>query len=199
MPPKKDKTLRARPILGRIAPDEFVGRRDALAEVLRLASPDAGERGLLLLAAPSVGVSELLRQAYDKLFRENSDAIPIYFALTLSDRTAQATADHFLRTFLQQFVAFRRQDAKLSLASLSIPDLIELIPPGDYEWAERLVEMAERSRGEDDPRAFIRLCLSAPQRAASSGAKTIVLLDGLQIAERLNAASLSLGTEFAQA
>src|SRR5436305_1735084 len=200
MPPKKhNNNGHGRPILGRIAPDEFVGRFDALAQVVRLASPDAGERGLLLLAAPSVGVSELLRQAYDKLFQENSDAIPIYFALTLSDRTAQATADHFLRTFLRQFVAFRRQDAKLSLASLSIPDLIELIPPGDYEWAERLVEMAERSRNEDDPRAFIRLCLSAPQRAASSGAKPFVLLDGLQLAEQLNGASLSLGAEFAQA
>jgi serine/threonine-protein kinase RsbW len=200
MPPKKQNNNgHGRPILGRIAPDEFVGRFDALAQVVRLAAPDADERGLLLLAAPSVGVSELLRQAYDELFRENKDAIPIYFALNLNDGTDVATADHFLRTFLQQFVAFRRQDAKLSLASLSIPDLIELIPPGDYEWAERLVEMAERSRGEDDPRAFIRLCLSAPQRAASSGAKTIVLLDGLQLAEQLNGASLSLGAEFAKA
>jgi serine/threonine-protein kinase RsbW len=200
MPPKKQNNNgHEQPILGRIAPEEFVGRFDALAQIMRLASPDAHERGLLLLAAPSVGVSEFLRQAYDKLFRENSEAIPIYFALNLNDRTAQATADHFLQTFLQQFVAFRRQDANLSRASLSAADLIELVPPGDFEWVERLVEASERLRTEDDPRAFIRLCLSAPQRAAASGVKPFVLLDGLQLADQLNGASLSLGTEFAQA
>src|SRR5437764_1292964 len=199
MPPKKDKNAGARPILGRIAPDEFVGRRDALAEVVRLASPDAHERGLLLLAAPSVGVSELLRQAYDELFRERTDAIPIYFALTPNDKTAVVTADHFLQSFLQQLVAFRRQDETLSNASLSTADLMELVPPSDYEWVERLIEVAEQTRAEDDPRAFIRLCLSAPQRAASSGAKPFVLLDGLQLAEQLNGASLSLGAEFAKA
>src|SRR5947209_1959536 len=199
MPPKKDKNLRARPIMGRITPDEFVGRRDALAEVVRLAAPDAHERGLLLLAAPSVGVSELLRQAYDELFRERGLLIPIYFALTPNDRTAIVTADHFLQTFLQQLVSFRRQDETLSNASLSTADLMELVPPSDYEWVERLIEVAEQTRGEDDPRAFIRLCLSAPQRAASSGAKPFVLIDGIQFAEQLNGVSLSLGAEFAQA
>ncbi|MDQ3818813.1 MAG: hypothetical protein M3362_14210, partial [Acidobacteriota bacterium] len=199
MPPKKDKNGRARPILGRVAPDEFVGRRDALAEVMRLASPDARERGLLLLAAPSVGVSELLRQAYDELFCERADAVPIYFALTPSDRTGVVTADHFLQTFLQQFVAFRRQDEALSSASLSTADLMELVPPADYEWVERLIEVADRTRVGDDPRAFIRLCLSAPQRAASAGARPFVLVDGIQFAEQLNGVSLSLGAEFARA
>lgn len=196
---KQNNNEQGRPILGRVAPEEFVGRYDALAQVLRLASPEARERGLLLLAAPSVGVSEFLRQAYDELFRENSEAIPVYFALTLNDRTARASADHFLQTFLQQFVAFRRRDAKLSLASLSTSDLLELIPPGDYEWVERLVEAAERARSDNDPRGFIRLCLSAPQRATASGAKPFVLLDGMQLAEQLNGTSLSLGAEFAQA
>ena len=200
MPPKKqNKNGRERPILGRIAPGEFVGRSDALEEVVRLAAPGAQERGLLLLAAPSVGASELLRQAYDELFRERSEAIPIYFALTRNDKTATGTAQHFLQTFLQQLVAFRRHDASLSLAALSIPDVMELVPPGDYEWVERLVGMSERAREEGDLRGFIRLCLSAPQRASASGSRPFVLMDGLELAEQLNGVDIPLGTEITQA
>ncbi|HEX8845542.1 MAG TPA: ATP-binding protein [Pyrinomonadaceae bacterium] len=200
MPPKKqNKSAAERPILGRIAPEEFVGRNDALNEVVRLAAPGARERGLLLLAAPSVGVSELLRQAYDELFNENADAIPIYFALTPSDKTAAGTAHHFLRTFLQQLIAFRRRDPDLNKSSLSVQDLMQLVSPADYEWVERLVEMSERAREEDDAKSFIRLCLSAPQRAVQSGARPYVLLDGLQIAEQLNGADVPLGPELAQA
>lgn len=198
MPPKRPHK-NGRPILGRIAPDEFVGRRDALARVLSLASPAARERGLLLLGAPSVGVSELLRQAYDELFREQTDAIPIYFALTRNDQTAVNTARHFLHTFLLQLTAFRRQDAALTEATLSIPALLELVAPNDYEWVERLVEMTERARADEDARALIRLCLSAPQRAAANGARPIVLLDGLELAEQLNGVDVPLATEFAQA
>jgi serine/threonine-protein kinase RsbW len=200
MPPKKHySNVQGRPILGRIAPDEFVGRRDALDQVVRLATPGANERGLLLLGAPTVGVSELLRQAYDALFRERTDAIPIYFALTRNDKTAVGTARHFLQTFLLQLVAFRRHDASLTNAALSIPDLLELAAPGDYEWVERLVEMTERARADEDARSFIRLCLSAPQRAATTGARPFILLDGLQLAEQLNGVDVPLGAEMAQA
>lgn len=200
MPPSKQKKNgQERPILGRIAPEEFVGRRDALEQVVRLAASGTHERGLLLLGAPSVGVSELLRQAYDELFRERGDAIPIYFALTRNDRTAVGTARHFLQTFLLQLAAFRRHDASLTGASLSLPDLLELAAPGDYEWVERLIEMTERARADEDARSFIRLCLSAPQRAATSGARPFILMDGLQLAEKLNGVDVPLGTEITQA
>lgn len=196
--PTKKPSKNGGPILGRIAPDEFVGRREALARVVGLASHGT-ERGLLLLGAPSVGVSELLRQAYDKLFREQGEAIPIYFALTRNDQTAVNTARHFLQTFLLQLVAFRRQDALLTDASLSIPDLLELAAPVDYEWIEHLVEMTERARADEDARSFIRLCLSVPQRATASGARPFILLDGLELAEQLNGVDVPLGTEIAQA
>ncbi|MDT4955782.1 MAG: serine/threonine-protein kinase RsbW [Acidobacteriota bacterium] len=200
MPPKKqNKNGQGKPILGRIAPDEFVGRGDALDQVVRHASTGAHERGLLLLGAPSTGISELLRQAYDELFREGGVAIPIYFALTRNDKTAVGTAKHFLQTFLLQLIAFRRQDATLASSSLSLRDLLELAAPGDYEWIERLVEMTERARMDEDARSYIRLCLSAPQRAATGGARPFILLDGLELAERLNGVEVPLGTEIAQA
>jgi serine/threonine-protein kinase RsbW len=200
MPPRKpDKNGQERPILGRIRPDEFVGRERALEQVLRLSSRGAEARGLLLLAAPSIGVSEFLRQAYDELFRQHSETIPIYFALTRNDKSAVGAARHFLQTFLQHLVAYRRRDSSLSTAALSVRDLLEMTPPGDYEWVERLVEATERVREGDDAQALVRLCLSAPQRAASSGTRTFVLLDGLEAAGQLNGVEVPLETEIARA
>jgi serine/threonine-protein kinase RsbW len=200
MPPKKpDNSGQARPILGRVAPDEFVGRADALEQVLRLSSRATQERGLLLLAAPSIGVSEFLRQAYDELFRQHGEAIPVYFALTRNDKTAVGAARHFLRTFLQHTIAYRRRDSSLSNAELSLSDLMEMALPGDYEWVERLVEATARVHSGGDAQALVRLCLSAPQRASQSGARTLVLLDGLEQAGHLNGVEVPLETEIARA
>jgi serine/threonine-protein kinase RsbW len=201
MPPKKpDKNGQGRPILGRIRRDEFVGRSLALEQVLRLSSAGTKERGLLLLAAPSIGVSEFLRQAYDELFHRQGESIPIYFALTRNDKSAVGAARHFLHTFLLQWVAYRRRDPSLSTAALSLGDLVEMVAPGDYEWVERLVSSTERMRATEDAQALVRLCLSAPQRAAvASGTRPFVLLDGLELAGQLNGVEVPLETEIARA
>ncbi|HYG81799.1 MAG TPA: ATP-binding protein [Pyrinomonadaceae bacterium] len=196
---KPNKGERGRPILGRVAPEEFVGRERALEQVLRLSQAATSERGLLLLAAPSSGASELLRQAYDELFRRQGDTVPIYFALTRADKTATAAARHFLHTFLLQLAAYRRRDPSLAEAAASLNDLMELVAPGDYEWAERLVAAMERVRATEDAQALVRLCLSAPQRAASHGTRPLVLLDGLETAAQLNGVEVPLGTEIARA
>jgi serine/threonine-protein kinase RsbW len=201
MPPKKPEINgHGRPILGRIEPEEFVGRSNALEQVFRLSSAAAsGERGLLLLAAPSVGVTEFLRQAYDELFRRQTDAVPIYFALSRRDQSAVGASRRFLQTFLQQLIAYRRREPSLSHAALSLGDLMEMVAPGDYEWVERLVSAVERVREGNDAQALVRLCLSAPQRAAQSGARSFVLLDGLEEAGHLNGVEVPLETEIARA
>lgn len=184
-------------ILARVATDEFVGRAEAMDQVLRLASRDTQSRGLLILAAPAVGVSELLRQAYDKLFGKHQETIPIYFALARNDKTAVGAARHFLYTFLLQVTAFRRREPSLSGAQLTKSDLLELAAPADYEWMERLIEAVKREHEGGDERSLIRLCLSAPQRAAQHGAHTFVMLDGLHVARHLKG-EVALDTEFAQ-
>ncbi|MCA1815632.1 MAG: hypothetical protein LC746_04365, partial [Acidobacteria bacterium] len=70
--PAPNPTLRR--VLGRVAPDLYVGRDDALAEVVSLAPHAAASRGLLVLAAPASGASELLRQSYDRLFDQRGAA-----------------------------------------------------------------------------------------------------------------------------
>ncbi|HYO99807.1 MAG TPA: hypothetical protein VER76_06430, partial [Pyrinomonadaceae bacterium] len=88
----------ARRILGRVAPENFIGRSEHLRQITSLAPSASPLRGLLVHAAPAAGASELLRQAYDKLFQQHGAASPIYFAFTRQEQTVAAAARRFLHT-----------------------------------------------------------------------------------------------------
>ncbi|HET6891481.1 MAG TPA: hypothetical protein VFH31_10295, partial [Pyrinomonadaceae bacterium] len=157
-----------------------------LQRVLSHPYSSAEARGLLLLLAPSAGVSELLRQAYDQLFHRRNDVIPVYFALTRGETTAVSAAIEFLNAFVRQYVAYRRNEPLLADASLTLNDLVQLALPADLEWIERLVDAYNRERFSNDDRAFVRFCLSAPQRAPLRNGRPFVMLDGAQMAESLD-------------
>ncbi|HVF49325.1 MAG TPA: ATP-binding protein [Pyrinomonadaceae bacterium] len=196
-----NKRGRARRILGRIAPEDFVGRDGALQRITNLAPHGGRGRGMLLLSAPRAGASELLRQAYDRIFQQLADAAPIYFALSRHDRTPVEAARRFLHTFLLQFIAQRRQDPALIDAPPTVQELLELVAPSDYEWVERLSQAYKGARGGDsggDERAFVRLCLSAPQQAAARGARSVVMFDDLHLAEQLQG-TVNFGAEIMRA
>jgi serine/threonine-protein kinase RsbW len=186
-----------RRILGRVAPDLFLGRGAALEEILRLTPHVAGPRGLLVQAAPAAGASELLRQAYDRMFAQRGAASPVYFQWSRHDRTATLAARRFLHTFLSQLVAHRRSDPSYVNAPPPLRDLIDLADPSDYEWIERLVEAFERARDRADERALVHLCLSAPQLASARGARSVVMFDDVHAAEGLKG-EINLGMEIAQ-
>jgi serine/threonine-protein kinase RsbW len=171
-----------RRILGRVEQDEFVGRA---AELCRVTSHPGGRvaRGLLLLLAPSAGVSELLRQAYDELFHQRARTIPIYFALPGEETTSVSTAIEFLNVFLTQYLAFRRNDYSLCDASLTLNDLLELAPTTDYGWLAQLIEGYNRERFGNDDRALIRFCLAAPQKVPVANGRVFLMLDAVPLPE----------------
>lgn len=196
MPPKTQNRERGeRRILGRVEPDDFIGRASELERIVALASARAKARGLLVLAAPSTGLSELLRQSYDEIFRQHDQIIPVYFAFSADDKTNAGAARRFFQTFIQQLVAWRRKDPLQASILQPLAELIDALPPGDEEWIGQLIEAVERAR--DDERALIRLCLSAPQKAQARGVRTLVMLDGLHLTERLKGET-PLGPEAAQ-
>jgi len=173
-------------ILGRVAHGDFVGRSVELFEITSLALRPT-RRGLIVLAEPASGVTELLRQAYDKLFAERErEVAPIYFAWSQCKPTVAGAARQFLQTFLTQFIAYRRQEPALVNTPLTLNVLAGLSLPADSEWIARLVENYERARASgDDEGALVRLCLSAPQTAAAHGTRTIVLFDDMHAIENL--------------
>ena len=183
-----------RRILGRVTQYDFVGRSEELNRIVAHAGPANEGRGLLLLMEPSAGVSELLRQAYDQLFNQRSAVIPIYFAFTRHESTAVSAAIEFLNTFLQQYIAYRRDEPVVSHSTLTLQDLVELAPPADLEWIEQLVDAYTRLRFSNDDKALVRFCLGAPQRIPPGRGHPLIMLDGAQLAEYLNGVVV-LGTE----
>ncbi|PYS68826.1 MAG: hypothetical protein DMF69_18900 [Acidobacteria bacterium] len=181
-------------VLGRVSRQDFVGRAEELDRVVVQANRSNQGRGLLLLMAPAAGVSELLRQAYDQIFNERSDVIPIYFAFTRNETTAVSTAIEFLTSFLQQYIAFRRNEPALAEASLTLQDLVELAPSSDLEWIEQLARLYDRIRFSNDSKELVRFCFGAPQRVPLRAGRPFVMLDGSQLAEYLDG-GVVLGTE----
>jgi len=183
-----------RRVLGRVTREDFVGRVAELDRVVDQASADKRGRGLLLLMEPSAGVSELLRQAYDQLFNRRNEAIPIYFAFTRHETTAVSAAIEFLNSFLQQYVAYRRNEPALCHSALTLQELVELAPSSDLQWIEQVVQLYARVRFSNDTRELVRFCLSIPQRVPQGAGRPFVILDGAQLAEDLNG-DLVLGPE----
>ena len=171
-------------ILAGIGVDDFVGRSAETDALWRHATGETGARGLLLLSAPLLGASEILRQTYDRLFTEQSATIPVYFALRRSDRTARSAATRFVRTFLRQAIAFRRRDAKIIHAAPELRELAELALPQDAHWVDRLIVGSQTaSEAADETGVFTRNCLSAPLRARTEGASVCVMIDNLHESE----------------
>lgn len=173
-------------ILGRVAADEFVGRAAELQQLVSHPRNSGEGRGLLLLMAPAAGVSELLRQSYDQLFNRRENIVPLYFALTRGDSTAVSAAIEFLNTFVLQYVAFRRNEPSLCEASMTLNDIVQLAAPADLEWIERLVEAYHRERFGNDDRAFVRFCLSAPQRVPARNGRPFLMVDAVQLADSVD-------------
>ena len=177
-----------RQILGRVKRDEFIGRT---AEVERLVAHATGSnrrtslgdaQGLLILLAPLAGVSELLRQTFDSLFNRRGGVVPIYFARPETEATAVSAAIEFLKTFLLQYIAYRRDEPSLCHASLTLNDLVKLAPAADLDWLQELVEAYNQQRFAEDDREFVRFCLTAPYRVLPRDGRPFVMFDATQLA-----------------
>lgn len=182
-------------ILANVNRDEFVGRDAELRQLVDHSSGAGDAGGLLVLGAPNVGASELLRQAYDELFSRRGEAIPIYFAFGKNSLDA---ARGFFQSFIQQYIAYRRVDPSLCEASLTFHDLVELALPTDYELISELIESFERERAGMDANALISFCLSAPQRVAAAAKRRVFpLIDCVRLAGT-DPDQVSLGREIAR-
>ena len=163
--------------------ENFVGRTRELDYLLRHAKGQSRSEGLLLLSAPQLGASELLKQTYDQLFFEQGEMIPFYFAPKKSDKTAAQCAVRFLQEFIKQTVAFRRQNTNILNFGGDVYELAQLAIPRDVYWIDRLLETCRIENRLNDFNAAARTALSAPLRAFASNAKVFVMLGDLHETE----------------
>ena len=175
--------LNRKRILSAVSAENFIGKTSELDILLAQAKGESKTKALVLLSAPALGASELLRQTFDQIFYEAGEIIPFYFALKKSDKTAKQCAIRFLQTFISQTVAFRRQDTKILDAAPDVCELAQISLPSDGVWIDRLIENCRNDSNLNDECAFVRNCLSAPLRAAAHNAKVFVIVDDLHEAE----------------
>jgi serine/threonine-protein kinase RsbW len=183
-----------RRVLAQVDPSEFIGRAAQLERIVAHAATESARRGMLGLMEPAAGVSELLRQAYDRIFNQQTDVIPIYFEFTRNDTTAVSAAIEFLNTFLQQYVAFREDDPAVLHSTLTLRDIVARADTRDQPWIDALVQRYNELRFGKDDRELVRFCLGAPQRIPKDRGRPFIMLDGAQLAQYLNGA-VPLGTE----
>src|SRR5215213_5914047 len=158
---------------GRPAAD-FVGRDNEIERLVAHASSGGATDGILVLAPPGSGASELLRQTYDRLFHQQRHIIPFYFPIRRDLTGSREMAEDFLLEFIRQLVAFRRHDCAIVRSAVGLDELAELSLSVSGIWIDRLITAA---RSTADGRAFLRTCLSAPLRAAANGDLTLVMID----------------------
>lgn len=165
----------ARILAGRSAAD-FIGREEPAERLF--AHARSSDQGLLLLAAPGAGASELLKQTYDRLFREQQQIVPFYFSIRRSLQNGRDVAAAFLDEFIRQFIAFRRQEPAVFKSPGGIDELAELSLSIGGFWIDRLLDTARNAwSAQDGGRSFVRNCLAAPLRAAMHDARPFVMVD----------------------
>ena len=182
-------TQKVKRLLSALPAGEFFGRRREFDELMLHAW---SREGLRVLSPPWGGASELLKQVADTLFFDLSEIIPFYFAFKASDETARNAATRFLQEFLVQMIAYRRRDPSVYVSSPEVCELADLTAGSDTEWFEKLVAKCEADSPAKDERSFIRNCLSAPFRVASTGSRVFVMLDDVHETASLDGKTMLL-------
>jgi serine/threonine-protein kinase RsbW len=193
-------------ILSRLTDTEFFDREAELAQLLSLATygqirpiqPNLFRNALgktlptqpahtpaiiLLLGAPRIGKSEILRKAFDRLFAEAGKAFPVYFAFRPHHTTVEQFAKEYLARTLAAYIAFRAQNVKLlSLTTEPLAAIAERALPDDRLWLKGLTDGFSEAKADQDCLAMLRCALSAPALiAAKSGLAPFIMFDNFQV------------------
>lgn len=187
-------------ILSRLSDVEFVDREVEVAKVCATGQTGAdgygrasGGKNKLLLGAPRVGKSEIMRKSFDRLFNLGGEVIPIFYLLRRSCLEPELFAKDYFAQFLAQFVAFKRNDPRLiSLADEPLAVLARQAPPEDYPWVRAMVDSFTAASRSEDRSRLVRFALSGPAAACEqAGLTPLLLIDNWHII-----AGSDLHTEF---
>jgi serine/threonine-protein kinase RsbW len=170
-------------ILSRLRDEEFIDRDVEVSAVCTLAR--TGSKGLtlgfareaLLLGAPRVGKTEILRKSFDRLFSEGGEVIPIYYSLSRSCLDPARFASDYLSQFLIQFAAFRRNEPGLiALAGEPSSVIVREVPREDFPWASAIVDSFDGASQAGDAARLLRIALTAPVAAGAHASLSPLLM-----------------------
>lgn len=178
--------IRDKKILAEHSSEGLEGLSETAENLYLAALAGGGGSHIRVKGTPGAGVSELLRQTYDRLFAEQRFVVPVYFALRSEDRNAQIAASRFVYEFLVQAIAFRRNDPQLVGTSPDLRELQNLAPLSDTDWVKAVCDTIDSEGSHTDPITLIRAAISAPVRAAAeAGFRVCVIADDLHNASMI--------------
>ncbi|MBI5739529.1 MAG: hypothetical protein HZA16_02310 [Nitrospirae bacterium] len=158
--------------------NNFIGR-DRELEVLGNIYSEAGTAGIFLSGRNGIGKTELLRQAFHRLFNHQNAAVPFFYTV----KTALASIEYFSRdylcSFIVQSIAFEKKNISMTDACVySLEDAIRLAGDSGIKWIAGVVDNYEQAKKAGDPLNLFLFAVSAPyQSYLITGVPVIVLLD----------------------
>jgi anti-sigma regulatory factor (Ser/Thr protein kinase)/DNA polymerase III delta prime subunit len=170
-----------------IAARSFVNRERELAYLKRLTDPQGRGPGrhVLLAGSRGTGKTEILRQLYRALFREEKNVVPFYYGFQRAALRASHFARDYFNRFARQFLAFLDQDPSL-VENLGVPSS-RLVPKASalgLDWLVDLMEDFQDHSRTATAHESILAAVTAPVAAAnSSGLSIIVMLDDFHLAD----------------
>ena len=172
------------PVLSRLSGDELVSRDSEVSRVCSQGGLDP-PRIVLLLGPPRTGKTEILRQSFDRLFHNNGQVFPVYYALRRSHLEFESFSRDFLSQVLAQFIAFRKNSpALIDLADEPPEALARLASPEDSSSVKAAVDSVMRRINSGDLDFASRRALSVPATlAARASLKSLVMIDRADLLE----------------
>jgi len=159
----------------------FIGRDNEVNAVVAAATAalhdDAGS--LYLAGGKGVGKTEILRNAYGRLFDDQNDVIPFFYTVKTAFSSIDNFSIDFFSSFIVQTLAFMRRDVSLSTASIyTMDDLREMSERSNLDWCVELIERFSRINDGRDMMKIFSFAVSAPVRCReSAGLPVTVIID----------------------
>ena len=106
-------------------PQLFCGRKKELEYFLNWASeiPDKKSKSCALVATKKMGKTAILDRLYNLLFLQQGSVIPFFFSIRERAIWLKDFADHFYRSFLTQYLAFKLNQMEWISAAFSLPKI----------------------------------------------------------------------------
>jgi serine/threonine-protein kinase RsbW len=200
----------SRQVLGRLGEGEFFDRELALGQLRAIATsgkrPQPGSiqprprraPNALVVGAPRVGKTAVLRECFDQLFNLREDVAPFYYALKPYCLEVDGFARDYLSQFLSQFIAFRKDEPGLiAAADEPLAAIARAALPEDYLWVQGLVDSFARAAQSGDAAILVRCALSAPAIASSRARiAPFILVDNFHLLAEAAGRGSILPTEF---
>ncbi|MBA4371951.1 MAG: hypothetical protein C0402_03720 [Thermodesulfovibrio sp.] len=167
---------------------DFLNRESELAYLRRL--PEVKSDGLtgnvILTGGRGIGKTELLKQLYLRLFREEG-CTPFYYSFRTANLKGNYFARDYFARFVRQYIAFLRKEPSLAEnVSEPLQKLMPLVSSLGLEWLLDCMADFQVHLDNNDLYWQVIAAISVPVTAARKGGRPVfVMLDDFDAAENL--------------